>query len=87
MATHTTCKSILCSAMILAATAARAWADLPITTLASFNGANGMNPVAGLTLLGNTLYGTTSSGGASDLGRLFAAPIAGGIRTNRISNH
>ena len=29
------------------------------TVLASFNGSNGENPEAGLTLSGNTLYGTT----------------------------
>ena len=30
------------------------------TVLASFNGSNGEYPEAGLTLSGNTLYGTTS---------------------------
>jgi uncharacterized repeat protein (TIGR03803 family) len=43
-----------------------------LTTLASFNGYNGDEPEAGLTLSGNTLYGTTSGGGANDYGTVFA---------------
>ena len=33
-----------------------------LTTLTSFNGSNGDGPQAGLTLSGNTLYGTTELG-------------------------
>ena len=32
-----------------------------LTVLASFNGSNGINPLAGLTLSGTTLYGTASA--------------------------
>ncbi len=43
-----------------------------ITTLASFNGTNGSDPVAGLLMDGSgNLYGTTYSGGASNLGTVF----------------
>ena len=34
-----------------------------VTVLASFNGSDGNRPQAGLTLSGNTLYGTTYEGG------------------------
>ncbi len=45
----------------------------PFTNLYSFTGGNdGAGPRGGLTLLGNTLYGTTSGGGASSNGTLFA---------------
>ena len=44
-----------------------------ITALASFNGANGANPVAGLIMDGSgNLYGTTESGGANGDGTVFA---------------
>jgi uncharacterized repeat protein (TIGR03803 family) len=61
--------------------------SLPITggtptVLASFNGSsNGDEPSAGLTLSGNTLYGTTEYGGASDWGVVFSLPITGGTPT------
>ena len=43
------------------------------TNLHSFTGGNGgTTPHAGLVLSGNTLYGTTSAGGTSDYGTLFA---------------
>jgi len=43
------------------------------TTLHSFNGdSNGANPSAGLTLSGNTLYGTAQSGGSSSKGTVFS---------------
>jgi uncharacterized repeat protein (TIGR03803 family) len=44
----------------------------PVTTLASFNGANGANPTAGL--IGDAagdLFGTTSGGGANGYGTVF----------------
>ena len=46
------------------------------TTLHSFTGGtNGADPRAGLTLSGNTLYGTTSSGGSSGVGTLFSLSL------------
>ena len=51
------------------------------TVLTSFNGANGQWPCAGLTLVGNTLYGTTSEGGANNYGTIFSIPISGGTPT------
>ncbi len=58
-----------------------------VTVLASFNGSNGANPQAGLTLSGNTLYGTTSLGGNLSLnsgdgdGTVFSLPLSGGSPT------
>jgi uncharacterized repeat protein (TIGR03803 family) len=46
-----------------------------ITTLASFNGTNGANPEGGLVVDGSgNVYGTTSSGGASNAGTFFELP-------------
>ena len=45
------------------------------TTLASFNGSNGENPLAGPILIGNTLYGTTANGGAYGDGTVFALTL------------
>ncbi len=55
---------------------ARAVDAQTLTTLCSFNGSNGENPAAGLTLGGSTLYGTTSSGDT-----VFSLPITGGNPT------
>ena len=42
------------------------------TTLVSFNGSNGANPLGGLTLDGaGNLYGTTQTGGTSNDGTVF----------------
>lgn len=41
------------------------------TTLATFTGANGAYPEAGLLLIKGTLYGTTTYGGVSDYGTVF----------------
>jgi uncharacterized repeat protein (TIGR03803 family) len=41
-------------------------------TLHSYNGSDGANPFAGLVLSSDTLYGTTVSGGALDMGTVFA---------------
>ncbi len=59
--------------------AGTARAGYTLTTLASFNGTNGYDPVAGLILSGSTLYGTTYCGGAE--GNVFSVPITGGTPT------
>jgi uncharacterized repeat protein (TIGR03803 family) len=52
------------------------------TTLHSFNASDGATPYAGLILSGNTLYGTTLSGGGSGIGTVFALSTDGtGFRT------
>ena len=51
------------------------------TVLASFDGSDGEYPVAGLTLIGNTLYGTTYAGGAYYDGTVFSVPVSGGSPT------
>ena len=54
------------------------------TVLASFNFSNGANPRGGLTLSGNTLYGTTEMGGNLSVnggngdGTVFSVPLSGG---------
>jgi len=45
------------------------------TVLASFDGSNGMDPYAGLTLSGNTLYGTTKDGGSNGYGTVFSITV------------
>jgi uncharacterized repeat protein (TIGR03803 family) len=57
---------------------ARAFADLPITTLASFNGSNGQYPQGGVAISGNTLYGTTNAGGFYGDGTVFSVSVTGG---------
>ena len=52
-----------------------------LTTLASFNGSNGEVPMAGLTVSGNTLYGTTEEGGANSDGTVFSIATSGGSPT------
>ena len=45
----------------------------PPKTLAAFNGSNGANPLAAVTLVGNVIYGTTSNGGSTyDGGTVFS---------------
>ena len=55
------------------------------TVLAAFNGSNGQFPVGGLTLVGNSLYGTTQNGGAyggtNGYGTVFSVPLSGGSAT------
>ncbi len=49
-----------------------------LTTLATFNGANGADPVAGLTADGSgNLYGTTLGGGANNDGTVFEVSGSG----------
>ena len=45
------------------------------TVLASFNISDGENSAGGLTLIGNTLYGTTLYGGANGDGTVFALTV------------
>ena len=52
-----------------------------LTTLATFNGANGAGPYLGLTLGGSTLYGVTQEGGSSNDGTVFSLPVTGGTAT------
>jgi uncharacterized repeat protein (TIGR03803 family) len=52
-----------------------------LATLAAFNGDNGQGPQAGLTLIGNTLYGTTVGGGDRGDGTAFSVPVTGGAPT------
>ena len=46
--------------------------------LATFNGSNGENPDAAVTLSGNTLYGMANQGGAYGDGTVFSVPLSGG---------
>ncbi len=55
------------------------------TTLANFNGTDGENPWADLTLSGSTLYGTTNVGGANNDGAVFSVPVTGGSLTTLLS--
>ena len=54
----------------------------PVTTLATLNGSNdGAYPIAGVTVSGGTLYGTTWKGGAGGYGTVFSVPVTGGTPT------
>jgi len=57
----------------------------PLSTLFNFEGGNGANPQAALTASGNTLYGTTYSGGSSNFGTVFAFNPQGGGLSNLYS--
>ena len=71
---------VLSASVLLALVSHQANAQT-LTTLCSFNGNNGTSPYAGLTLIGNTLYGTTEYGGANNLGTVFSVPVSGGSPT------
>jgi uncharacterized repeat protein (TIGR03803 family) len=58
--------------------AAPAYAGYTLTTLSTFDNANGSAPKAGVTIYGDNVYGTTSAGGDSGLGTVFSTPLAGG---------
>ncbi len=50
--------------------------------LYSFTGSpDGAAPTGGVEIIGSTLYGTTTTGGAANLGSVFGVPIAGGPET------
>jgi len=49
--------------------------------LATFEGTNGASPFTGVILSGNTLYGTTPSGGIYGDGEVYSVPITGGTLT------
>ncbi len=58
--------------VLTSAAAASAAPMYHLTTLATFNGANGGNPIAGLIAdASGNLYGTTSGGGANNAGTVF----------------
>ena len=52
-----------------------------LSTLATFNGSNGSQPMAGLILSGGTLYGTTVAGCSGGDGTVFSVPVGGGAVT------
>jgi uncharacterized repeat protein (TIGR03803 family) len=53
--------------------------------LASFNGTDGEQARANLTLIGSTLYGMTEQGGTGGQGNIFSIPVTGGTPTNLAS--
>jgi uncharacterized repeat protein (TIGR03803 family) len=74
-----------CAAVFLLACAVQTRADFPITTLGTFDGTAGFYPQAGLTRLGDTLYGTINAGGTGGLGAVYSVPVSGGVPTIRAS--
>jgi uncharacterized repeat protein (TIGR03803 family) len=75
--------SVVSTIALLVAAVSPALAQHTLSTLASFDGIgnDGNTPIAGLTLVGNTLYGTTVAGGATGDGTVFSVPITGGTPT------
>ena len=61
----------LIGALILAGFAAAETDAQTVTTLAMFNGSNGIYPQGSLTLAGSRLYGSTD-------GDVFSLPVTGG---------
>ena len=77
-------KMLLSAAAALAVIAAPASA-VTLTTIASFNGANGSGPIGGLMAdASGTLYGVTGGGGANDKGTVFSV-TSGGTLTSLAS--
>ena len=71
---------VISALMVLGLVSGQASAET-LTTLVSFNYANGANPLGSLTLNGSTLYGMTNNGGANGYGNIFSIPVDGGIPT------
>jgi uncharacterized repeat protein (TIGR03803 family) len=70
--------SLLCVAAVIAAQAQSTY----FTTLANFDGADGVNPFAGLVQASDgNFYGTTYAGGASNDGTVFRVTHAGALTT------
>jgi uncharacterized repeat protein (TIGR03803 family) len=76
-------KLVILGIAAVTALAGRAFGQYTINTLVSFNGSNGANPVAGLTLSGDgtTFYGVTTYGGVTVDGEVFSVPVTGGTPT------
>src|SRR5258708_4148957 len=68
----------LCAAAAFLPPAARAWT---LTTLHSFGGNDGADPMATLLYKDGSLYGTTQTGGAVGSGTVFAVDATTGIET------
>ena len=56
-----------------------------VSIIASFNNTDGLAPIGGLLLIGSTLYGTASSGGAHNSGVVFKLSASGGAITDIVS--
>ncbi len=88
-------KTILLIAAVTFSGAPLAKGQAVINTLTSFNGSSGNHPYAAVTLSpdGSTLYGTTTSGGATygegeygaGYGEVFSLPVTGGTTTVLVS--
>jgi uncharacterized repeat protein (TIGR03803 family) len=83
--------AVTATVVALAATG-NARATYNLTTLASFNGYDGVYPCGGLAISGNNLYGTTTFGGPgfsgvanSGYGTVFSVPITGGTPTDLVT--
>ncbi len=77
-------KTILCAAVLAAGlVATRLYGSITFTSLLSFNGTNGANPVAGLVQgRDGNLYGTAPNGGPGSNGTVFAISPDGSFFTN-----
>lgn len=73
-------RAILAAIFFVVAAASPASAQT-LTTLTSFNGANGYQPEGTLTLADGILYGTTAGNGTSSAGTVFSLPVTGGSPT------
>ncbi len=74
-------KISLLGALLSFSLASTASLQAQATILTSFTYTNGAFPQGDLTLIGGTLYGTTSVGGPSSYGTVFSLPVGGGTPT------